>query len=214
MGDKLANFSKRYGLGILITFHFFGVVMMAYYDLDLFASFTPGNLMLSAILVFFASAQKEWGKLGLFLSLSFLIGYWAEVLGTQTGFPFGSYQYLPNLGFQILAVPLVIGVNWFLIAYSAAMWARKFVASKWFQVLLASALMVALDLFIEPLCEVLGFWAWENKSAPLANYLGWYGVSILVQASLVGLKIKEDNPLARWYFVLVALFFIMLNILL
>ena len=58
MGDKLANFSKRYGLGILITFHFFGVVMMAYYDLDLFASFTPGNLMLSAILVFFASAQK------------------------------------------------------------------------------------------------------------------------------------------------------------
>lgn len=81
MLDKVANFAKRYGLAILFTFHFFGVLMMAFYDLNLFASFTPGNLLLSAFLVFMASEKREWPKLALFFILSFAIGYGAEVLG-------------------------------------------------------------------------------------------------------------------------------------
>lgn len=211
---KLATFSKQYGFWILLAFHFFGVVMMAFYDLELFASLTPLNLLQSALLVFFASEKQEWKKLARFFMAAFLIGYWAEVLGTQTGFPFGSYWYLPNLGPQLIEVPLIIGVNWFLLAYSAALWVKRWIASKVWQAALAAALMVLLDFFIEPLCEVLGFWAWEHQTAPWENYLGWYGVSLVVQIIFQRLNIKEDNSLGRWYFIFVTLFFMMLNILL
>lgn len=214
MLDTLARFSKQYGIYVLLAFHFFGVIMMAFYDLDLFASFTPGNLILSALILFFASERREWKKLAIFFSLSYLIGYLAELIGTQTGFPFGEYWYLPHLGPQLIGVPLVIGVNWFLIAYSAALWTRKFSPNSVVQVLVASALMVGLDLFIEPLCERLGFWAWADKIAPWQNYLGWYGVSMIVQLIFKALMINADNALARWYFVMVTLFFIMLNLLL
>ncbi len=214
MRDRLVSFARQYGFWVLLVIHFFGVIMMSYVDLDLFASFTPLNLLLSALLLFLASAQTEWKALFYFFSASFLIGFGAEVLGTQTGFPFGEYWYLPKLGPQRIGVPLIIGVNWFLLAYSSALWAAKWFSNLWIRVLVAAALMVGLDFFIEPLCETLGFWAWRAKVAPWENYLGWYGVSIVVQAIFVSLKIKNDNPLARGYLMLVALFFIMLNILL
>lgn len=214
MLDKAMLWSKRYGFWVLATFHFFGVVMMAYYDLDLFASFTPLNLLLSASLVLLAAQKEDLSKLISFFLLSFGIGYGVEVLGTQTGFPFGDYRYLENLGIQFWEVPPIIGINWFLLAYASALWTRQLISNSTFQIFIAAALMVGLDFFIEPLCEILGFWAWENKVAPWENYLGWYGVSLLVQWIYTRIGIQSDNLLARQYFVLVTLFFIMLNLLL
>ncbi len=47
-----------------------------------------------------------------------LVGFGVEVLGVHTGFPFGRYTYGPVLGWKLLEVPLVIGVNWLLLIYA------------------------------------------------------------------------------------------------
>lgn len=212
MLDPLRLFARKYGLWILGVIHFFGVIVISFADLDFFAGFTPLNLFLSALLILLAAAADDFPKLAYFFLISFSIGFGVEVLGTQTGFPFGNYQYLHNLGLKWIEVPLMIGVNWFVLSYSTALWARRWTSIPLLQMLIAAALMVSLDLFIEPLSATLGFWAWENNVIPLENYLAWFAVSFLIQLIFVRLRITNDTALARWYLPMIGLFFIMLNL--
>ncbi len=214
MPNIWTHFSERYGLWILSIVHFFGVLVIPFWDLDYFAGFTPLNLLLSAVLIVGAAGNHELKKLTWFFVGSFALGFGVEVLGTQTGFPFGIYWYLDNLGPKWIEVPLMIGVNWFLLSYSSALWASRWFKSIWLRMIVASALMVGLDLFIEPLSQTLGFWAWEGNSIPLKNYLAWFVVSLIMQWFFCKLNIQRDNSLARWYLLLIAGFFSMLNILL
>ena len=106
----------------------------------------------------------------------------------------------------------MIGVNWFLLAYSTALWAKRWSSIPFFQMIIGATLMVGLDLFIEPLSARLGFWAWENNNIPLENYIAWFMVSFLIHFIFVRLRITQDTPLARWYLPMIGLFFIMLNL--
>ncbi len=212
MLDPIRLAARKWGLWILGVIHFFGIWVISFADLDFFAGFTPLNLFLSAVLILLAAGADQYPRLGWFLLISFSIGYGVEVLGTQTGFPFGNYAYLHNLGLKVIEVPLIIGVNWFVLAYSSALWARRWVNSGFLRMSIASALMVGLDLFIEPLSATLGFWAWENNDIPLENYLAWFVVSFIIQFIFVKLRIEDDTALGRWYLVMIALFFIMLNL--
>lgn len=213
MQTRLQLLSRNYGLGLLAFVHFFGIWVISYGDRDFFAGFTPLNLILAALLFFGASSKQELPKLGIYALHCIGIGYGVEVLGTQTGIPFGNYAYLHNLGPKLIAVPLLIGVNWFLLAYSSALWAKLWSSSNLVRILIGAALMVGLDFFIEPLCAELGFWQWEGNKIPPQNYLAWFGVAMLMQALFIRLKLQADQALARWYLVLIALFFMMLNIL-
>lgn len=109
--------------------------------------------------------------------LLFFIGYIIEFIGIQTGWPFGSYHYLYALGPKIAGVPIIIGVNWILLSYSSLQVAKllhKNSHPDWLLCLKASLIMVTMDLLIEPLSEILGFWKWEYGYAPLQNYIAWY----------------------------------------
>ena len=75
-------------------------------------------LYLTTIGVILSSRQK--GKLLLFLSIAFCIGFTSEVIGVQTGILFGDYSYGTNLGFKFLGVPIVIGLLWGVLAVSSA----------------------------------------------------------------------------------------------
>jgi len=214
MLNNWRRISQAYGFYSLLVIHFFGVLVISFADLDFFAGFTPLNLLLSGLLILGAVKESEFKKVLLFALFSFSIGYGVEVLGTQTGFPFGEYWYLHNLGPKLIAVPLMIGVNWFVLAYSSALWAARWTAQPILRAFIASGLMVGLDFFIEPLSAILGFWAWEGNSIPPQNYLAWFVVALLIQAGFIRMKIAEDNVLARWYLPLITAFFILLNILL
>lgn len=212
MLDPFRQFARSYGFWILAVIHFFGVIVISFADLDFFAAFTPLNLYLSAILVLLASQADDYPKMLHFLLASFTIGFGVEVLGTQTGFPFGDYRYLHNLGFKLIEVPIVIGLNWFLLAYSTALWAKRWTINPLLRMIIAAALMVGLDFFIEPLSAQLGFWAWAGNVIPWENYLAWFVVAFAIQFIFVKLNLQHDTKLARWYLPLIAFFFIMLNI--
>ncbi len=76
---------------------------------------------LSFALLFFTLGQSiyEMGikKALLFLLITCIIGFLAEVLGTNSGFPFGKYYYTDFLGQKLLGVPVVVPLVWFVITY-------------------------------------------------------------------------------------------------
>ena len=209
MLEVLKSFTNKYGLWILGVVHFFGILVISFADTKFWASFTPLNLLLALVLVFLVATKMR--SLAVFFLISFSIGYLAELLGTQTGFPFGDYQYLQNLGPKIVEVPMLIGVNWFLMAYATRLWANSLLKFHLAQAILASLFMVSVDFFIEPIAATLGFWQWENDIIPIENYFGWLAVSFIVQVLFPRSLQDERNFIAKWYLPIIFLFFLILN---
>ena len=115
------------------------------------------------------------------------LGLAAEIIGVRLGFPFGHYSYTPELRPFVLGVPLAIGFAWLILfAYVKQMLQQIGMRTPW--VILCGALwMVALDLLIDPLASgPLGYWVWGVKGwfcgVPLVNFLGWFGVSLILFA--------------------------------
>src|SRR5579864_4196258 len=76
---------------------------------------------LSFALLFFALGQSiyelAFKNAVSFLAITSAIGFLAEVLGTNSGIPFGKYYYTDFLGEKFLGVPVVVPLVWFVISY-------------------------------------------------------------------------------------------------
>lgn len=114
-----------------------------------------------------------------YLILAALFGYFIELLGLNTGWPFGVYTYDSSLGFAIFGVPLVVPFAWVMMIHPCLVAARR-VTSKW-TFLYGGALLAGWDLFLDPLMVSAGRWTWEVPGAhvpfvpdvPLSNFFGW-----------------------------------------
>ncbi len=159
---------------------------------ELTVSLTPINLLVSTGLLFLGH-QSGYLRLTLFLCISFLLGVAVEIIGVKTGVLFGQYEYGNTLGFKILDVPLIIGINWFLLSYLFANLVERTPLSSWAKPLLAAILMVAMDVVIEPVAIYLDYWRWEGGIIPIRNYVAWFGVAYVIQLILNLLKVKVEN---------------------
>ena len=52
--------------------------------------------------------------------IAFAIGFSAELIGVHSGMLFGNYSYGNNLGLKLAEVPLIIGINWGVLAVTSA----------------------------------------------------------------------------------------------
>lgn len=200
-----------WGIFILVVLHAVGLVGILWFNQDLFARLTPLVLLISAILIFASQKGNRQGLLVFFI-LAYLIGYGIEFMGTSTGIPFGKYQYGPNMAPLLLDVPLIIGVNWFLLAVGAAWWSQSIFTGLFGRALATATLMTVFDFLMEPVAITLNFWHWEALYPPLQNYLAWFGVSFLL--ALLGHKVLfiYPNKLGAYYFGIVTAFFVILNL--
>src|SRR3989344_6390940 len=89
---------------ILVVVHIAGIIGIQTDYKDLFLMCTPFNLLLCIGLLFWNHAEYS-KSLFIFSILTFLIGYFIEVVGVKTGMIFGNYSYGNTLGFKILDVP-------------------------------------------------------------------------------------------------------------
>ena len=152
---------------------------------------------LSFALLFFTLGQSFY-ELGfknasIFLVITSMIGFLAEVLGTSSGFPFGKYYYTDFLGEKVLGVPIVVPLVWFVIAYLSFSIARSAFRegargnpvqnSTIFTIALLSAFgAVAWDSMIDPMFSSYGYWVWTGQflplpkldGIPLTNFVGWF----------------------------------------
>jgi uncharacterized membrane protein len=166
---------------------------------------------LSFALLFFALGQAiyELGakRAGIFFGITVLLGYGAEVLGTNTGFPFGSYVYSHVLGPKAFGVPLMVPVVWFVIAYIAM---SMVVGRGRKQLGLVAALtafgVVSWDLLIDPMFSSpsYGYWTWLDSQSvatlagvPLTNFLGWFLLGLVMIALFLYTMPKERPILKR-----------------
>ncbi|MEO7767741.1 MAG: carotenoid biosynthesis protein, partial [Ferruginibacter sp.] len=101
---------------IAIFFNSTGLAGLLLFDAEFFVRFTPLNLLLTFLLLIWTQ-QKKNVAFYVFLAAVIIIGYFSEVVGVNTHLLFGDYSYGKVLGVQWNNVPLLIGINWFIVIY-------------------------------------------------------------------------------------------------
>ncbi|WP_158267552.1 carotenoid biosynthesis protein [Adhaeribacter arboris] len=197
---------------ILVIFYavgFYGLIFSSYQAY--FLSLVPFNLLLTNFILFFfhrAFSPSFW----VFALVVFSAGFLAEVLGIHTALLFGHYTYGAALGWQLFQVPVIIGLNWLMLVYTAGHTVNYFQRIPWvIKAVLGAVLMVALDYFIEPVAVHLDFWSWQGNKIPVSNFVGWFGVALLLQFYFQKATFSKNNPIAPFVFFLQFMFFGLLS---
>ncbi len=194
---------------ILIIVHTAGIIGVHTAYRDLFLALTPVNLLLSAFLLLLNHTGFNKSFL-LFIIVCYVCGYFIELLGVNTHMIFGSYIYKNTLGWKVLDIPLVIGINWLMLIYSAGVVSGKTNTSIFFKSIIGAAILVFFDCFIEPVSEKYGFWEWYEGVAPIRNYIAWFVVSFLLLCLFHSLHFNKQNKLAPVLLIIQFLFFALL----
>ena len=145
-----------------------------------------------------------------FAAISLGVGYFMEVIGVHTGFPFGHYYFTDGMGPKLFLVPLLIGPAYLGMGYVAWTTARVILSpddtsgelagtrAVMFP-LAASFIMVAWDFAIDPALSTVGhYWVWPQGGAyfgvPVSNFLGWYLTNYLIyQLFVMRLKWRPET---------------------
>jgi len=204
------NTTSKISVFIIWLFHLCGMVGISYGNKEFFLAFTPINLFISFVLLFVNQKQLESKELKS-VFLIFFIGMISEILGVNYGLIFGDYVYLDNLGVKILGVPVLIGVNWIILTFITGSLSSFIFKNKYVSILIGAILMIGLDLLIEPVAPLLGFWIFDLKIVPLQNYIGWFVIGIITQA-LFQFKIAEKELTFSTHLLIInTIFFAFLN---
>ena len=223
------QFSKyQIATSLAILFHIIGLTGILFFDKDFFIRSTPFNLLLMFVLLIWT--QKEKNKFFLvFLIACFLVGVGVEMIGVNTAALFGDYHYGNVLGIKIMNVPLIIGVNWFIIIYCCGISVHTLLlkiinrtpeteavtspALKALSVIVDGAtLAVFFDWLMEPVAVKLNYWQWKGAgSIPFYNYFCWFIVSIFLLAIFHYCKFEKQNKFAVNLLLVQFMFFLLLR---
>lgn len=197
-------------IAIIWLFHVSGILGIIYGNSEWFISATPLILSINFALLLINCNSHKW--FFHMVILGFLTGMITEILGVQKGWIFGDYKYGNALGYKILGVPMLIGVNWALLTIITAAIAQQFYENLFMRIVIGVCLMIFLDLLIEPIAPVLDFWAFEGGNAPLQNYIGWTAVAIFLQSIFHYFRIEVKGWFPNQLYILQIIFFTVLLI--
>jgi putative membrane protein len=225
----LQQFSKQQiATFIAVLFHCIGLAGILFYDAALFASLTPMNLLLSAALLIYTQKEKT-SHFFLFAAVCYVVGYVVEYLGVNHQLLFGEYRYLPAMGWQWKNIPLVIGVNWFIMMYCCGVTIQHFLNLMWnklkdedeprrnnvgfFAIIMDGALLATFfDWIMEPIAVKLGYWQWlGDGSIPVFNYACWFVISALLMLLFRLLSFPKQNQFAVNLLLIQFMFFLILR---
>ncbi len=226
MKERLTK--NQVATAIAVLFHAIGLVGLLYFDKSFFLRSTSFNLLLMFALLLWT--QKEKNKYYfLFLLACFLIGIIVEIIGVHTRILFGDYTYGNVLGYKIQNVPLIIGINWFIIIYCSGIsihtvlvkainristdTGKTPMALKAISVIIDGATVATFfDWLMEPVAVKLGYWTWNGDgSIPFYNYLCWFLVSILLLTIFHFAKFNKQNKFAVNLLLIQLMFFLVLR---
>jgi putative membrane protein len=148
-----------------------------------------------------------------FFLLTFLVGFVAEIVGVNTGLIFGEYSYSKILGVQVFNVPVIIGLNWFMLVFTVGCMCHQYKVNIFVKSLAGAALLVILDFFLEFVAIKYNFWIWKEGKAPLQNYLAWFLLSFILLLFFNKSVFYKNNRFAKPFYFIQLIFFILLTIL-
>ncbi|GAB3301820.1 hypothetical protein GCM10027348_27820 [Hymenobacter tenuis] len=203
----------RWAQGILLLFHATGLLGLAFsQDPSFFLQFVPLNLLLTLGLLL-AFQPRRTAAFWSFCVVVMVAGFFVEVVGVRTGLLFGHYEYGATLGLKWLNVPLMIGVNWLMLTYTAGILARYLPIPNFLRAVVAALLLVGLDVCLEPVAVQYDFWSWQYDIIPLLNFKGWFAVSLILQVYFNRVDFVKRNPLVPFVYLVQLLFFFALGML-
>ena len=195
---------------LIFVFHVVGLIGMKGDHPSFFIRNTPLNLLISVFLLLLN--HDSWNKRQVYvLTAIFLGGFLVEVIGTNTGYLFGSYTYGKTLGLKLFNVPVVIGANWMMMIYVSGNLAEQLHIPVYLKAFLAAMLLVLLDFLIEPVAMHFDYWNWENDLIPLTNYLCWFIISFLFLSLFFKVGFKRYNPISGVLYCIQLVMFMVLH---
>jgi bisanhydrobacterioruberin hydratase len=197
---------------------------------DFFIKTTPINLILMFLLLLWTQSEKS-RSFYLFMGIAILTGLVSEIIGVNTGMLFGDYHYTHVLGPAVKGVPLVIGINWFVLSYCSGVavymlhqavlkkWDDAFSVSPALRVITlvfdAALLMVLFDWVMEPAAIKLGFWQWAGSGEPPAlNYWCWFAIATFLLGLFSRCKFNRKHQFAVHLLLIQWMFFLIISTLL
>ncbi len=224
----MKQFSKiQIATAVTVLFHTVGIVGILFFKSDLIIRCTPLNLLLSFALLIWTQQEKNiffW----IFAATVFIIGFSVEVVGVNTGWLFGNYNYGNVLGSKLFQVPFIISINWFIIIFccgistqtllqriikplEATPAAPSFTLKTIAVISDAATLAVLFDWLMEPVAVKLGFWQWGGGNIPLYNYICWYIISLLLLLLFHWCRFPKQNKFAVNLLLIQIMFFLLLR---
>jgi putative membrane protein len=149
-----------------------------------------------------------------FVGWGCLVGGMSELIGTQTGFPFGKYGYSEWLGPKLMGhVPYFIPFSWFAMSILSLDLASRLTVRRYERVLVAALFMVLWDVSLDPaMSRAFPFWSYPEGGfyfgMPALNWLGWFVVSgvIVWGFEVIGGGLPVPHPQAPLVYLLNGLF--------
>jgi len=189
--------------GLPITFIVFYCVGLALYFMpfthNLFILITPYTLVLVSLAVFYH--HKEWNiKTIAVLASIFILSIVIEIVGVATGNIFGIYSYGKGLGFKIVDVPVIIGLNWVFLTYASNGIISKYTSKKIPIAVGAASLMVLYDILLEKAAPLMDMWVFSKNDPPINNYVVWFLLALIFNLAIQKFKVDTHNRPARWLF--------------
>jgi bisanhydrobacterioruberin hydratase len=213
---------------IAILFHIIGFIGLIV-NKNFIVATTPLNLMLMFFLLIYTHPKINLQSI-FFIVLCFAVGLWVEIIGTSTGILFGQYEYGKSLGPTIKNVPLMIGINWYIIMYCCGCTVYIILqklsakvkeltgsetssALQVFSIMSDAAMMaVFFDWVMEPAAIKLGYWQWlGDGEIPTYNYLSWFMVSSILLLVFGVLKFDKQNQFAVHLLMIMSMFFLLVQ---
>jgi putative membrane protein len=135
-------------------------------------------------------------------SLAALTGYayGIEVVGVTTGWPYGDFQYVVDLGPMVAGVPIGLPVFFLPLVVNTYLLTTLVIASissGWGgRVTGALIAVLGIDLVLDPAAVALGFWTYLEGGGyygvPASNYLGW-----LLSGTIAIIALEKGFPEER-----------------
>lgn len=147
-------------------------------------------VLLAAAALVHAAVSRGPGSAAALLLVTAVPGFFIEVLGVHTGVPFGGYGYSGQLGPRWFGVPPLVGLAWTMLAWPAALTARRLVRRPLARVIVGAWALAAADVFLDPQLVTAGAWRWHDATpglpgvpgVPLTDFAGWLLVALVLSA--------------------------------
>ncbi|MDZ7702195.1 MAG: bisanhydrobacterioruberin hydratase [Halobacteriales archaeon] len=181
---RLERFVREHRVTIAIVFPLVGAVTLVASA----AGLLPEPLAFNALLLLVGTLVMRLPLVGALAPLvdrraaawfGLLVGYAyaIEFVGLRTGWPYGEFAYTVELGPMVAGVPVGLPVFFVPLVVNAYLLALLLTRGRRGTLPLALALVLAVDLVLDPAAVAIGFWAYPAAGAyygvPASNYLGW-----------------------------------------
>ncbi|MCP9754111.1 carotenoid biosynthesis protein [Lacihabitans sp. CCS-44] len=187
-----------------------GIIGLSFSSTQTFFQFLTPFHLLSSFVFLILTQENRNTAFWKFVILAVSVGYLIEVLGVKTQMIFGAYEYQSTLGFKILDVPPMIGINWFLMVFCAGIFIEKITKESsniFLKTALGAIVLTVFDYIAEPVAISQNMWTWTYGTPPLQNYIAWFIVAFVLLFAFFKLKFTKSNPLAIALFIFQIIFF-------